>query len=377
MNIVGNSIKFTRHGHVLVSMRLEEPSESESQPTILLGVSDTGRGISEEYLKRSLFTQFQQEDTHVPGTGLGLSIVHHIVKELKGSIDIESSKGVGTTVTIRFPVERLNEKPAPPPGTMGRFYDIINIDDIRERCKGLKVCFLQPWKTLDVIGDERRREEITDEIRRYGDYLIHLTTEWFGLKATCASTWDWSSWDVFLLDESFLRITSKSETEEMVSFMGGAAMHSIKDKPVILFGAHAQLAKLHVSVVAPTFNHDHVFYLTKPAGPNQLGRVLDVCLEATVVDQARGSKSSKTRRMSPRRKGESLMLDIQHLAITPSSENSNHKLQAAESEAGEGLKRSEGSQDDKTSKPTLLLVEDNPVNMRVGLSAQLFSSRIS
>lgn len=375
MNIVGNSIKFTRHGHVLVSMRLEEPSEAESQPTIVLEVSDTGRGISEEYLKRNLFTQFQQEDTHVSGTGLGLSIVHHIVKELKGTIDIKSSKGVGTTVIVQFPVERLAGKPAPPPDTMGRFYDVINIDDIRERCKGLKVCFLQPWEMLNMIEDGKTREEITDEIRRYGDYLIHLATEWFGLRVTCASTWDWSSWDVFLLDESFLRMTSKSDIEEMINFMGGAAMHSIKEKPVILLGAHARLAKLHVSVVTPTSNHDHVFYLTKPAGPNQFDRVLDVCLEATVVDETRASHPSKMRRISPNRKGESLMLDIQHLAISPSSESSDYMSQAAESGAAGELKRSNGSQDDGTTKPTLLLVEDNPVNMRVGSSAWLFSNR--
>lgn len=264
MNIVGNSIKFTEKGHVSVSMRLEVPDDPDALSTIHLEVADTGRGMSEGYLRHNLYTQFQQEDTHVPGAGLGLSIVRQIVQDLKGTIDIKSTKGVGTTVTVRFPVEILDEKPAPPPGRMGRFYDIINIDAIRERCKGLKVCFIQPWETLNTIEDEKARDEVHEETKRYGDYLIHLATEWFELKVTCTTAWDWSSWDLFLLDESFLQVRSKVDIEQQLSFMGGAAMQSIKQKPIILFGAGANLAKLHTTVMVPTSNHDHVFYLTKP-----------------------------------------------------------------------------------------------------------------
>lgn len=74
----------SKPGFVRVATRVEHEiptRDGESvQSTISLTVSDSGKGISEEFLKTHLYTPFAQEDSLSPGTGLGLSIVRHISK---------------------------------------------------------------------------------------------------------------------------------------------------------------------------------------------------------------------------------------------------------------------------------------------------------
>ncbi|KAL8860062.1 MAG: hypothetical protein Q9178_003611 [Gyalolechia marmorata] len=110
MNIFGNSLKYTLAGKIVVRLRLEEPEHQtgdKAKVRILdIMVTDTGKGISNDYLRTSLYTPFSQEDVLANGTGLGLSIVRSIVSMLEGTIDIKSEVGKGTEVQIRIPLNR-------------------------------------------------------------------------------------------------------------------------------------------------------------------------------------------------------------------------------------------------------------------------------
>ncbi len=111
-NLVENSVKFTPGGgRVTVSVR-------ESQPggMVTLCVSDTGIGIAPEHLDR-VFERFYQVDSARSGsagrgTGLGLAIVKHAVHALGGAVSLQSTVGVGTTVTCEFP---QTGRPSPEP----------------------------------------------------------------------------------------------------------------------------------------------------------------------------------------------------------------------------------------------------------------------
>ncbi len=101
MNLVGNALKFTDKGEILVHvMRLHED-------TLQFSVSDTGIGISEEKQK-TIFEAFVQADTsstrHYGGTGLGLAIVSQLVGLMHGRIWLASTPGHGSTFyfTARF-----------------------------------------------------------------------------------------------------------------------------------------------------------------------------------------------------------------------------------------------------------------------------------
>jgi signal transduction histidine kinase len=106
MNIFGNAVKYTTQGTISIQLQLQPPHEHDAEEVMLLTVTDTGRGISQEFLNTRLFVPFAQENALAPGTGLGLSIVKSIILMLGGSIDVRSKLREGTTVTVRLPLRR-------------------------------------------------------------------------------------------------------------------------------------------------------------------------------------------------------------------------------------------------------------------------------
>jgi signal transduction histidine kinase len=96
-NLVGNAIKFTPSGGaVLLSAR-------RAGDQIALAVADNGPGIAPEDLP-TLFEKYRQGgDSRIEGSGFGLFIVKAVVEAHGGTVDIDSTVGQGTTVTVRFP----------------------------------------------------------------------------------------------------------------------------------------------------------------------------------------------------------------------------------------------------------------------------------
>ena len=100
-NIVGNALKYGRES-APVTIRLAPASDS----MVRLSVTDQGEGIPPEHLPR-LTERFYRVDSgrsrSLGGTGLGLAIVKHIVERHRGRLDIASTVGTGTTVSILLP----------------------------------------------------------------------------------------------------------------------------------------------------------------------------------------------------------------------------------------------------------------------------------
>ncbi|GEO10470.1 PAS domain-containing hybrid sensor histidine kinase/response regulator [Segetibacter aerophilus] len=114
VNLVGNAIKFTEDGEVIVRVSLK--ARNEEQATLLISVSDTGIGISEDKLG-SIFHEFCQGDGSTTrkygGTGLGLAITKKLVDMLGGEIWVESEIGKGSVFqfTVPLKVQKAEEKP--------------------------------------------------------------------------------------------------------------------------------------------------------------------------------------------------------------------------------------------------------------------------
>ena len=106
LNIIGNSIKYTDEGMVLI--QIEEGESGQFQCM----VQDTGIGMSEAYLPHA-FEDFSREksgtQTSVKGTGLGLAIVKSLVELMHGTIEISSQVNQGTTTRIKFHFEIAKE----------------------------------------------------------------------------------------------------------------------------------------------------------------------------------------------------------------------------------------------------------------------------
>lgn len=103
LNIVSNAIKYTPDGHAIRVEIHELPSEDEKKACYRFVCEDTGIGMSADYLPH-IFDEFSREHTttenKVVGTGLGLPIVKSLIEQMGGTIQVESTQGVGTKFTV-------------------------------------------------------------------------------------------------------------------------------------------------------------------------------------------------------------------------------------------------------------------------------------
>ncbi len=107
-NLIGNAIKFTDEGGVVLEVR-------QDGDEVVFVVRDTGIGIDPAFLPR-VFGEFEQESTgherRYEGVGLGLALSRQMVERMGGSISVESTQGVGTAFTVRLPVSVPSEDAA-------------------------------------------------------------------------------------------------------------------------------------------------------------------------------------------------------------------------------------------------------------------------
>ncbi len=109
-NLINNAYKFTNSGRIDVKVRLL-PLQDKSSETISVVVSDTGVGIAEDFMP-FIFQEFRQQDEGkdraFDGSGLGLSIVKKYVDLMGGTINVNSTLGVGTRVDLTFTFKKAN-----------------------------------------------------------------------------------------------------------------------------------------------------------------------------------------------------------------------------------------------------------------------------
>ncbi len=112
MNLVGNALKFTKTGHILISVRVSSAPETPTAPLkIMFEISDTGIGISEKHCAQ-LFEPFHQADNSTAreygGTGLGLSICKKLVDLMQGEIGVTSVEEKGSTFWFEIPTQAVD-----------------------------------------------------------------------------------------------------------------------------------------------------------------------------------------------------------------------------------------------------------------------------
>ncbi|QIF01086.1 PAS domain-containing protein [Roseimicrobium sp. ORNL1] len=170
VNLVGNAVKFTHEGEVVVEVRVE--ALSEGHVMLHFSVKDTGIGIAEEQHHKifEAFTQAESSTTrHYGGTGLGLTICRQLVEMMDGRIWVESTPGAGSTFHFTAQLGLVTEPvpcKRPEPGVLKGLHVLV-VDDnatnrliLDEMLKGwqmIPTCVASGVLALELLGSPKGR----------------------------------------------------------------------------------------------------------------------------------------------------------------------------------------------------------------------------
>ena len=164
INILGNAVKFTPEGG-RITFLIEDVARMHHKATLRFTISDTGVGMSEEYLPR-LFDAFSQEDSSTTSrygsTGLGMPITKSIVELMNGQIAVESEKGKGTTFTVTVTLTQ-SDRPADggdEPELQPHEMNVLVIDDDRIACEHAQVVLGQVGISCETVTTGREAVEM-------------------------------------------------------------------------------------------------------------------------------------------------------------------------------------------------------------------------
>ncbi len=144
VNLVGNAVKFTERGEVLIGIQVRGSESGEPAPvsdagplTIQILVQDTGIGIAPQATDK-LFEAFTQADSSTTrrygGTGLGLAITKKLVDSMGGTIKVKSAPGKGSSFSVFVPLEVRSREARVQPSNLSGLKALIVDDNPTNRC---------------------------------------------------------------------------------------------------------------------------------------------------------------------------------------------------------------------------------------------------
>jgi len=180
INLLGNAVKFTEAGEVLLGIECLKCNEEEAE--IRFEVRDTGVGIPEEHHSR-IFDAFQQSDSSVTrqfgGTGLGLSISARIVRMMGGEIQVESTAGKGSLFffTVKLRTAKGAEKADEEEGKLPRVKALV-VEESKSS-QELAVWLMSRWGLeVEVAGSvEEARASLARQKEENGHYRVVLLSQ--------------------------------------------------------------------------------------------------------------------------------------------------------------------------------------------------------
>jgi signal transduction histidine kinase len=184
MNTFGNALKYSETGFVHVSLKFEEgdgdSDNINTNPHVVITVSDSGIGISQDFLQNQLYKPFSQENSFATGTGLGLSIVRGIVDSMGGNIAIKSQQKVGTEVKVSLPIPEAHPALEPDPKSREAMMAIA----LKGIC-GKKITIYN--RQVSEPESKARKDSVATGESKVTDSLFATLTQWLGLKASVSS----------------------------------------------------------------------------------------------------------------------------------------------------------------------------------------------
>ena len=162
INILGNAVKFTPEGGS-VELTVERTAQFEGQSSLRFTISDTGIGMSPEFIPH-IFDTFAQEDssttTRYGSSGLGLAITKSIVEMMNGNISVESEKGKGSTFTVSVTLADANHADEDDGEIQPSEMSVLIVDDDPIACEHAKLVLEKAGIAAEVAESGARAVEM-------------------------------------------------------------------------------------------------------------------------------------------------------------------------------------------------------------------------
>ena len=257
VNLIGNAVKFTETGEVVVRVDCER-IEGE-RVSVTISVSDTGIGIPREQ-HATIFDAFTQADGSTTrrfgGTGLGLTISARLAELMGGAIRIESEPDRGTQVYVTLPFEiRAALAIATPHGGLKDLQklDVLLVDDNATNHRSLRI--------LVAEDNAVNRLLVTALLRKRGHTILTVVN---GREAVAAVTED--VFDIVLMDVQMPEMDGLEATAAIRRLEAVTGAHV----PIIALTAHAMKGDREICLAAGMDE-----YLSKPINPTQLFALIE------------------------------------------------------------------------------------------------------
>lgn len=322
-NLTMNAIKYTdAGGYFKVTLSMDKGSSM-----IKISCTDSGRGMSEEFLKYGLWQAFKQEDSHTPGTGLGLSLVRSLVHEMGGTISLKSAKDVGTTIKLALPLQA------------GAPADTHNLSGLSEaaQIKGLTFTLVGFETTSEVARLAEATEIQRSSIEKVCRYLGMQPFEEHNGKTA----------DILVITErAARRLVEDKKTSEETS---GSRVCLIFCDSVTASRAARQLC---ASSLGPAMT------VAQPLGPKQLLKALIFCL-----DNREKIPISAEKPTSPAVR---VQTNGNHAALTPEKLVKRYAPSSGAVKVSASIEiavRPVAPESGLITDSSVLLVDDNPINL--------------
>ncbi|RAH50611.1 uncharacterized protein BO95DRAFT_158099 [Aspergillus brunneoviolaceus CBS 621.78] len=259
MNLFGNALKYTEKG--CIRLRMENSSmllENEKVPAVRIVITDSGRGMSEDYILHHLYTAFVQEDTMSPGLGVGVHIVNQIVKSMSGQIEFNSELGVGTEVSLLIPITMITDKPATSLASS-------RYETLKKRLHGRTVAlFTNTFRANDLKVKPEFVDNIVTNLRK-------MISDWFGLRVLTADELEGQLADINIITQDEY---SRNYNPEATGPGGLSPSVSVSvGFPLIVLSANATKAADLRS------DRDDVVFFYQPVSPKSLATAFETCLD--------------------------------------------------------------------------------------------------
>lgn len=371
MNTFGNALKYTPSGFIhlsLKSSRMEKKkkkrsgSDSEDEVEeyeVILTVRDTGKGIGPEYLQKDLFTPFRQENALASGSGLGLSIVRQAVGSLGGSIEVNSTQGAGTTMTIRTP---LIHHPAPSS-------DASVFKSLRSHVEG---------KSMGLLGFGSSLYSTRDST--LNSSLERLCREWFGLSVATVSPiqGQHQPYDFYIAVQTELDNEDR-EGRNLFNLGQHLTGEGCGSPVVVICQSPEEAHNMFIAAKSRGYDSPIFEFISQPCGPRKLTRALDLCIKRQLEQQAGQSSSpEEPTRWVEMPKSSHLPLDLNpsdppdermKISKRPTTDTMGSRTRDTRDRGGgngsdPSSHSKEGAEEHTTGK-SVLLVDDNDLNLQL------------